>query len=267
MFKRVYVELSDYCNLECKFCTNSKNTRMLNFEQFLHILGELKGLTKEIVLHVLGEPLIHPDLVRMIEYASNDFDIMITTNGFLLKKYKIIGFLKFKKMNISLHSSYFLNELETIKYLDEVFEFIEFAHLHNEEIIFNLRLWTSHNKIIEHYINKRFNISIDSSKVRLMKKVIVTYDEEFEWPNLNNLVNNNIGTCLGGKFHIAILANGEVAICCLDANGSSKLGNIFDTKLSNILQDTQFKVAIEGFNSNKLNLDICKHCTYHNRKK
>lgn len=273
MFKRIYVELSDYCNLNCHFCNNKKNTRIMSLDNFKYVCEEIKHYTKEIVLHVLGEPLIHKDLVEMVSYASKYFKIMITTNGFLLDKYHILEFIKFNKMNISLHSSYELSRNMTYEYLDKVFDFITFSHSINPKIIFNLRLWANtnelikkHNEVIIGYLKEKFNFKYDYKNSKLKDYIIITTDTEFKWPSLDNPYYSSRGTCRGGKTHIAILANGNVSICCLDSCASSNLGNIFSSSLNDILNSDLFKSVIKGFNDNKLVLDICKHCSYHNRK-
>lgn len=272
-FKRIYVEISDYCNLDCRFCTNGKNTRIMSFDDFKLVVDKIKGYTSEICLHVLGEPLVHKDILKILNYAKDYFNIMITTNGNLLNKFKTKEFIVFKKMNISLNSTYNLSYEETIKYLDNVFDFINYAKSINEDITFNLRMWAenslyvdSHNKIIYDYLSKNFNIDSFINNTRLEKRVILTHDTTFSWPNINDPINTLEGTCKGGKTHIAILADGRVSICCLDASASSNLGNIFNSNLDDILNSETFKNTILGFNQNKMYLDICKRCKYHSRK-
>ncbi|MGM9971581.1 MAG: radical SAM/SPASM domain-containing protein [Anaeroplasmataceae bacterium] len=273
MFKRIYVEISNYCNLNCNFCTTGKNTRMMSYVDFCNVCDRLVGYTKEIVLHVLGEPLVHKDLVRMVNYAALNFKVMITTNGFLLDRYFNSDFIKFDKMNISLHSTYHLSNEETYKYLDTVISFIDFAHKINKTITFNLRLWANtnqevkkHNEVILEYLKRFYDFNYDRKNVKLKDYVIITSSEEFLWPSLKNPLYGDIGSCKGGKTHIAILADGRISICCLDSECASNLGNIFDNNLSDVLENDYYKSIIKGFNENKLVLDICKHCNYHNRK-
>ncbi len=271
-FKRIYVEISDYCNLDCKFCTTKKNTRIMSLENFRLTIDKLKGYTQEIVLHVLGEPLIHKNLIEMVSYASQFFKVMITTNGFLLDRYFIKDFIKFHKMNISLHSTYILNEIDTISYLDNVMRFIKYSHNINPKIAFNLRLWANtnddikkHNEIIYKYFNDNYQVINDKKNIKVFDRCIITSDREFQWPNMQNPLNDGKGSCKGGKTHIAILANGGVSICCLDSCCDSNLGNIFNQSLDEILNSEKYINTINYFNQNKLYLDICRHCTYYRK--
>jgi DNA polymerase III alpha subunit len=59
----------------------------MSLGEFARIVGNLKGVTEYLYLHVLGEPLTHPMLPTFIEYATkNRFKVAITTNGTLLPR-------------------------------------------------------------------------------------------------------------------------------------------------------------------------------------
>lgn len=102
MFKKVYIEITNSCNLNCEFCIHSKDRkRFLSEEQFKIILNKLKGKTKFLYFHILGEPLLHPKINEFITLASNKgFFVNITTNGYLIKNLKE----PVRQINISLHS-------------------------------------------------------------------------------------------------------------------------------------------------------------------
>ena len=275
MLKRIYLEISDYCNLSCKFCTSPRrNKNMLNLDDYKNIVNKINGHAKELYLHVLGEPLVHPYIFEMIDYASEYFNVNITTNGRLIKKlHNNLINAKISKMNISLNSSYDLDNNELFNYLSLITKFIDDKQQVDSNITINLRLWAydlndEHTKIIIEYLEKYYDIKIENkNNIRLKPKVILTFEDSFEWPNLNNPYNTDKGTCLGLKTHVSILSNGDVGVCCLDTLCDSKLGNIFDSSFDEIINSQKVKDIIKGFNDNKLVLDICKHCTYHNRKK
>ena len=88
MYSKAYVEITNICNLRCSFCHGTKRThRRMTFGEFSRIVSSLRGVTKYLYLHVLGEPLTHPLLPAFIEHATqNGFKVAITTNGTLLDK-------------------------------------------------------------------------------------------------------------------------------------------------------------------------------------
>ena len=47
MFKKVYVEITNNCNLNCSFCIGNKRAKkFIEIEQFKVLLNKLDGFTK-----------------------------------------------------------------------------------------------------------------------------------------------------------------------------------------------------------------------------
>ena len=68
--KKVYVEITNLCNLNCSFCI--KNTRrgmFMSKDNFEVILSKLKNTTNYLYFHVIGEPLLHPLINEVIDIA------------------------------------------------------------------------------------------------------------------------------------------------------------------------------------------------------
>ena len=86
--KRVYIEITNTCNLACSFCIqNQRQPRRMNIQEFTHVIQEVRSVTRHVYLHVLGEPLSHPDLPAFLQICkANDMEVILTTNGTLLKK-------------------------------------------------------------------------------------------------------------------------------------------------------------------------------------
>ncbi len=85
----VQFEPSSRCNQNCLHCEhdkNRKNPRDATFDEFKDFHDLMTPLY--ITLNGYGEPLMCPDLSKMIRYArDNGTQINTTTNGILLKKY------------------------------------------------------------------------------------------------------------------------------------------------------------------------------------
>ena len=94
-FKKVYVEITNSCNLNCEFCIkNSRKTQFMNFDNFKFILNKLENYTDYLYLHVLGEPLLHPKFNDIVDYASKNFKINVTTNGYLINNRNVQMMIK-----------------------------------------------------------------------------------------------------------------------------------------------------------------------------
>ena len=83
MYSRVYVEITTICNRNCTFCPGTKRApKRMTMEEFQTITEKLKGVTKYLYLHVMGEPLTHPLLPEFIRYATEQgFLVSITTQA------------------------------------------------------------------------------------------------------------------------------------------------------------------------------------------
>ena len=70
-FSRVYLEITNCCNLACSFCPGTtRRAAFLTVAQFTHLAGALRGQTRFLYFHVMGEPLLHPDLPELLDSGS-----------------------------------------------------------------------------------------------------------------------------------------------------------------------------------------------------
>ena len=102
-FKKIYLEITNICNLSCDFCIkNDRKIKILSFDEFKIIIEKIKNYTNYLYFHILGEPLMHHEINKFIDIASNKFKVNITTNGYFINK--IINNKNVRQINISLHS-------------------------------------------------------------------------------------------------------------------------------------------------------------------
>ena len=91
----VYLETTSACNLNCVMCAAQRRATKSDQAERLHGPGLFKRLVDEIArdlpsiqyvyLHKDGEPLLHPDIVEMIQYASSRHpNVTLVTNATLL---------------------------------------------------------------------------------------------------------------------------------------------------------------------------------------
>ena len=274
MFKKIYIEITNNCNLKCKFCpeTNRKK-EFMNIENFEEIIKKVYKYTKLVCLHVKGEPLLHPKLEEILKILEKyNLQTNITTNGTLikeklaiLKKSKVV-----RQINFSIHSI-IQNEKLDRKYLQDIFESVEEL----EHIIVSYRLWDLqtikendvNNEIIGE-IEKHYNIQnlkeilMKNEFFKIRENIFINQDIEFVWPNVNNENIIEEGRCLALKEQIAILVDGTVVPCCLDNNGDIPLGNIFKEKLEDILYKKEALTIKKNFENGKITCKLCKTCGF-----
>ena len=270
-FRKIYIEITNKCNLSCSFCSKSKRTLIeMTTEELEQVLQQVSKYTKTIYLHVKGEPLFHTKLDEILTLCDTyNMRVNITTNATLmeakvdvLRKHECL-----RKLNISLHSE---NKMEN--YYERVMKACD--TLSNVYVVY--RLWT----LNEYEINEEAKAIIDALKMHyhleeekvqelirekhvvLCDHVIVDKENMFVWPDINNTFTHESGYCFALKTHIAILSNGDVVPCCLDGEGVLKLGNIFEENLEEILEKEQTKKIKLGFQNRKPFALLCKKCGF-----
>ena len=276
-FDKIYIEVTNICNLNCSFCHKTKRKqKYMEVKEFEEIIEKIKEHTDLVFLHVTGEPLLSPHLEEMLNICyKNNMKVNITTNGTLLKQKKeIIKKAKsLRQLNISLHS-YTENKGMSNTYLKETIETVNEISEEND-IYISYRLWNledisknSDNKEILQELEKLYKMQnlIEKAKnnksIELAKKIFLNQDIKFTWPDINGNKINCEGKCYGLRKQIAILVNGDIVPCCLDAEGEIILGNIHKENISEILNK---KTAIEmkkGFEQGELTQDLCKTCGF-----
>lgn len=276
MFKKIYVEITNNCNLNCSFCSPVKKTkRFMTISEFEHILKEVESKTDYIYLHVKGEPLLHPNLIDFLKLAEKyNLKVNLTTNGtlfpILVDKLKVCKALH--KINFSLHC-----EQDNPNYLNELFKSVEKLP---EETIIIYRLWTlkdgnldKKSTTIVEKIKMYYKLSpetvnkiISDKNIKISPRIYVDKDNEFIWPDETN-GNESTGFCKALKTQIAILCDGTVVPCCLDSNGCIELGNIYHQLLDEIVNSGKFKLLKKSFQERKITEKLCLNCTFKNRFK
>ena len=272
-FNRIYIEITNKCNLSCSFCKkSSRPLREMTINEFKEIISKIKDYTNTICLHVKGEPLLYSNLNEILTICDdNNINISLTTNGTLLKA-KVDDLIKHKslfKIHISLNA-----EVKNLNYLDDIFTAVS---LFPQDKIIIYRLWAQkENKldekstIIVEKLKDYYHLSTEvvenikenkNTKIDINK--YVDKNNLFEWPKISNVKTN--GFCEGLKSQLAILSNGTVTACCLDDEGLINLGNIFEEDLKEILEKEKTKKIIEGFRDNKCVEKLCQSCYYKNR--
>ena len=86
-FQKVYLEISNLCNLRCGFCPGTRRASgRMTEETFIQVLSRLAPYTDYLYFHLMGEPLCHPELERFLVLAGEaGFRVILTTNGTLLE--------------------------------------------------------------------------------------------------------------------------------------------------------------------------------------
>ncbi len=271
-YKKIYIEITNNCNLNCSFCSEVKRKRrFMTTDEFESILIKIKDYTDYIYLHIKGEPLLHPNIIEFLHLAEKyNLKVNLTTNGTLFSKMakELNECRSLHKINFSLHSE---NNLDN--YCEEIFKNVEL--LKDKIIIY--RLWTLKNNELDNKsqeivnkIKEYYNLSQEtvdkiytSNNIKIKSTIYVDKDNEFSWPEVTTHKSN--GYCYALKTQIGILVDGAVVPCCLDSNGVVNLGNIFKESLEEIINSEKYTSLQKSFQDRKPCEELCKSCTFKER--
>lgn len=277
MFKRAYVEITNSCNLRCAFCPGTvREKRFLTPGEFRIMAEKLRPATDYLYLHVMGEPLLHPELEEILNIAGErGFRVCITTNGTLLpqKQEILLRAPALHKVSVSLHSFEGNDGGDMTDYLAGAWDFCEKAA--QGGTLCALRLWNeggqnSRNREITAFLSEKCGVDIEhlpcdrNGNRRLRENIYLESAEKFDWPTLDT---EERGTefCHGLRRQIAVLCDGTVVPCCLDGEGKIPLGNLLEQELEEILHSPRARAVCEGFSRRQPAEELCRKCGYATR--
>lgn len=279
-FKKVYVEITNLCNLACSFCPGtSRPQTFMAPDTFALLLTKLQGKTRTLYFHLMGEPLLHPQLDLLLDMAHDaGFTVNLTTNG---TRIHLVGELLLTKpalrqINFSLHSRTESEDFEG--YVERVLAFARRAR--GGPLYVSLRLWNldaersnPDNDWILAHLAAEFGLPPESftdwdglSGIPLAPRLYLNQASVFAWPDIHRSEEiSQTGYCLGLRDHLGILSDGTVVPCCLDAEGQIPLGNLLTAPLDAILDSPRAQAMAEGFSQRVLAEELCRKCGYRSR--
>ena len=270
----MYLEISNICNLSCRFCPDTKRSKnALTEEELAVLLPKIRPYTDYLYFHLMGEPLLHPKLERFLKMAGEyGFKVILTTNRTLLKKQQemLLRSPALHKINISLHA-FEANDLavpfET--YLSDCFAFGN-ASAGKKLVVY--RLWNQggedtqnreildamHRYFPEDWVQERHGI-------RIADRTYLEYGDKFDWPDLTAAEGDSRVFCYGLRDQLGVLCDGTVVPCCLDHDGDLALGNLLTQDMEEILNSPRAKAIYEGFSNREATEELCRKCGYARR--
>ncbi len=286
-FKKIYCEISGNCNLRCDFCPISESPRgFMTKELFTRVVEQVKGRTDRLFLHLMGEPLMHPELDDFLDICREaDLSVHIVTNGvLLLKKLESLKSPIIKEVNISLQSvpSCYGEGEQNDRYLNNMVEFIEKIQEIRPELYVNLRLWNmseygdplKENFDVLSFFYQKFDQPIPEMVIgerlhgrsyRLINKIFFNFSKRFNWPHLGLPDITDHGYCMGLSTQLGIHSDGTVVPCCLDDQAVINLGNIGENTLDEILESPATMKIYNDFQNGILSQPLCQKCEFRSR--
>lgn len=286
-YKKIYVEITNVCNLACDFCPRTKRKpEFMSAAAFCKILDRIKPYTDYIYLHVKGEPLLHPELDKLLDVScEKGFKVNITTNGTLIHKVRDMLLSKpaLRQVNFSLHS-FDGNEGGQSRedYINDILSFVKEA-MKKPELFISLRFWNlsesnavnlvrAKNNELLASIEKAFDLPykiveevVHHKGIKIAERIYINQAQLFTWPDLKEEVRTGSAFCYGLRNQAAVLVDGTVVPCCLDGEGIINLGNLLETPFSEIAESKRAQDIVDGFTGKEAVEELCRKCGYRER--
>ncbi|MBE6956715.1 MAG: radical SAM protein [Ruminococcaceae bacterium] len=274
-FRKVYLEISNLCNLRCRFCPGTgRKAEAMDRERFEHLLEKLVGWTDHLYFHLMGEPLCHPLLGEFLDLAGQrGFKVILTTNGTLLpaRQELLLAAPALHKVNISLHA-FEANDLPAT-FEDYLSGCVDFGRAAAGSKLVVYRLW---NEGGEDRLNERvlevFRGAFPGEwkpqrrGVKLAGGVFLEHGEKFDWPDLSAREGSEDVFCYGLRDQIGVLCDGTVVPCCLDHEGDVVLGNLLEQTMGEIMAAPRTRAICAGFAQGKAVEALCRRCGFAKQK-
>ena len=270
-FAKIYLEISNRCNLRCAFCPGTKRpVRSMTETEFSALLPKLRPYTDFLYFHLMGEPLCHPLLGRFLALAGEaGFRVILTTNGTLLPQRQdlLLTSPALHKVNVSLHA-FEANDL-AVPFEAYLRGCTDFGRAAEGRVLVTYRLWNGggadrRNGEILAALERAFPRPWVEERrgVRLGERVYLEYGEKFDWPDLAAPDGSGRVFCYGLRDQLGVLCDGTVVPCCLDHEGDLALGNLFEQELPEILDSPRTRAIYEGFSRRQAAEPLCRRCGY-----
>ena len=275
VFSRAYLEITNVCNLACSFCPGTaREKRFMDTETFALLAGKLRPYTDFLYLHVMGEPLLHPDLPEILHICSEfGYRVCLTTNGTLLAERVplLLENASIHKVSVSLHSFEGNGKSSGLE------DYVESAAgacrtLAGRGVICALRLWNQGGadaenarilQILDFMMKKQIeDLPTDPrGNRRLAENLYLEQGERFDWPDPRGTARDT-QFCYGLRRQIAVLCDGTVTPCCLDSEGRLALGSLLTQELADILAAPRAQAIRRGFDARQPAEALCRRCGY-----
>ena len=262
------IEISSVCNLKCPSCLRNIPGYEVARKSFIDV-GLVETIAKRdlsnsyfVELQLSGEPLLHPELEKIIKILKSKVKVGLSTNGTLIR-----------------------GKLDALKHLDYLTVSVDSM---NKEKYERVRKGSSFEEFTDNLIllKELKNVKIDYQVVDYLKEDNVDKTSaKSEMENLSSFLKRNNLTgvvrsvpdcfmtyhtpsihstckelCLNPWLSISVQTNGNCVPCCFDFTGECVYGNLNDNSLEELWQSDVLEDMRQSHKSGELIFKMCHKC-------
>ncbi len=274
--KEIILEVTNKCNLRCRFChfhgenaVRKREIGSMDKRIWKKVLDEIRQWNKPcaILTHGAGEPLLYPDLKELLSAASgiDNLSTGFMTNGMLLTEdiaQKLID-LQVNSIALSIDGTnpethdYFRRNADLKLIEKNVETLINLKEKNGSEfprLFFNMVGYPEVLAQTEEYVTKWLPHA-DSVMISTFRPV----GSRRLW---DQSVNHKLEKCSLLYNQVVISIKGDMGLCCEDINLDVPLGNVMESDLISIFNNSEnIKKYRKAHEKKKIgNLTLCSDC-------
>ena len=242
LFSAVYFEVRSKCNSSCAFCAASvqnekREDKLMPFTLYTKVINQLKDMdySGKIAYHVNNDPLIFPNLIKFVSYASKNLPkawIQIMTNGRALSVKKSEELIQAGINDLTINIYKFHPHDKQPKTITKIQNEIIPKYYQPNQI--KEEEWPNIN-VIKYKKNNFFIFKLYHRNVNEILSSRGGTD-----PNKKFKPTKSRGFCEHTLVQFNISADGKVSKCCADFDFSDAMGNVNSQSLIEIWNSNRF---------------------------
>ena len=274
---RLWIESTDMCNLKCIMCLNKsvhvEKKGFMDLNLYKKIIDEISSYAYEICLSHRGEPLMHPDLFEMIEYAKGkNLCVRFHTNATLLTEEKARKLLESKLDFISFSFDGYDKETyekirvnanfdETLNNIANLLKMKREMKKKSPYTILEVIEFPEYAQEMNHATQEKFEMKLNSMHLdEFIIKKLHNWGGEYTLET-DIEKSENYQPCTFPWYASVILWDGTVLACPQDFFGHYQIGNVSNKRLSELWNnDKMISLREKMVNMDIQDLKACVNC-------
>jgi radical SAM protein with 4Fe4S-binding SPASM domain len=284
----ITIEPANICNLQCPVCETGagqlkRPKGQLSLARFRQFIEQVRKHTNTILFYFMGEPFLNKEAYEMITFAREQKIFVTTcTNGEFVDPVRLIGTglneisFQIGGLTQGTHSVYRVgSDLEKIKINIKALAAEKKKHNGTvPKIVLGFIVMKHNEKELPALDSFARELGVDevqviSPCVRTMDQAqqFLPEDRKYWFYDENKLKQGILAPrivaqkCPWIYFSTTILWNGDVVPCCRDAQGEMVMGNIFETNLDQIWNNSKYQAFRRQVLTPKGKPSLCRLCS------
>ncbi len=285
-----FIEPTNLCNLRCTECpvglqTLERPQGYMPLEQYRNIIDDISGHTWHLLLYFQGEPAMHPDITKMINYAhQKKIFTEMSTNGTRLASRSFAAELaasSLGKLIISLDGA----SETTYQFYRQKGLFSRVIKGIRQVVAERNQLKKKFPRIVIQFLVMRHNEHEIAAVKNLGKqlgvdKVIFKSPQIYDFENAEEILPRNTrfrrykkmngeyklkgsysGYCKKLWIGSVITQQSTVIPCCFDKDAHFPIGNLSSHKFKEIWENPNYQRFRKNVISNRSGIPMCRNCS------